>query len=61
MTIYEEIEKIIADLPPEQAISLKRWLKGFQAARWYKQIRAYNEALEVVANFKKNKSNAMWN
>ena len=61
MTIFEEVEKVLAELPPEQAASLKTWLNEFQAARRYKHIKAYTMAVKALAYFKKAKSNALWN
>jgi hypothetical protein len=61
MTIFEEVEKIIAQLPAEQAFSLKFWLKEFQAARRYKKIKSYTMALKVLADFEKSNGNALWN
>ena len=61
MTIFEEVEKVRAELPPEQASSLKSWLNEFQAARRYKQFKAYTMAVKVLVNFKKANSNALWN
>ena len=61
MTIFEEIEKVIAELPQEQAASLKTWLNEFQADRRYKQIKSYLMATKVWADFKKNNSNSSCN
>ena len=61
MTIFEEVEKIIVDLPPEQALNLRFWLNEFQAARRYKHIKAYSMADKALTDFDKGISNAMWN
>jgi len=54
MTIIEETEKIIAQLPPRQACKLKYWLNEFKAARRYKQLKAYKPAFKALAKFKRS-------
>ena len=61
MSIVKEVEKVISELPPEQASSLKFWLNEFQAARRYKQLKAYAMAAKALAYFRKTDSNALWN
>jgi len=61
MTIFEEIEKVIAELPPEKAVSLKLWLNEFQTARRRKQLKAYAQVTQLLANFDKSNSRSQWN
>jgi len=61
MTIFEEVEKTIAELPPEQASSLKIWLSEFRAARQYKKIKAFTQATKTIAEFRRSHSNSLSN
>jgi hypothetical protein len=61
MSLVKEVEKVIAQLPLPEATMLKYWLEEYEAARRYKQIKAYAKAITVLANFKKNNGNALWN
>jgi hypothetical protein len=61
MDIIEEIEKVIAELPPRQACKLKYWLNEYKASRRYKQLRAYKPAFKALARFKKSKSSSSLN
>lgn len=61
MRIIDEVEKILAELPPEQAVMLKRWLIKFEAAHHYKQLKAYTKALKTLSDFEKANSKALWN
>jgi hypothetical protein len=61
MTIVNEVERIIAELPPEKASTLKYWLNEFKAAYRYKKLKPYTVAFKALADFQKGKSNALWN
>jgi hypothetical protein len=61
MSIVKEIKKVIAQLPLGKAAILKRWLDEFEAVRRYKKLKAYAMAAKALADFKKSKSNALWN
>ena len=61
MPIVKEVEKVIGQLPPEQASSLKNWLNEFKAARRYKQIKWCAVTAKALVDFEKGKSNALWN
>ncbi len=62
MTTVKEIEKAIAELPPQKLSILRAWFEKFDAAIWDKQIEADVKAgkLDVMAtkaldNHKKGK------
>lgn len=38
MTTVKEIEKAIAELPPQKFSVLRSWFDNFEAARWDKQL-----------------------
>ncbi|MGE5304008.1 MAG: hypothetical protein ACM3TN_11895 [Alphaproteobacteria bacterium] len=40
MTTVETIEKVIAQLPPEELAKFRRWFLEFDAAAWDAQIEA---------------------
>ncbi len=40
MTTIKEIEKAIAELPPQKFSILKSWIDKFEAALWDKQLEA---------------------
>jgi len=48
MSIVKEVEKVIAELPPEKAFILRFWLNEFQAARRYKQLKKYAGGFQSV-------------
>lgn len=62
MTSVKEIEKAIAQLPPEKFSILRSWFEKFDAARWDKQLIADvksgkldNISARVRENYKKGK------
>ena len=61
MDIIEETEKMIAELPAEQAVVLKYWLNEFEATRRYKQLKGYAIATEALARFQRSNSDASLN
>lgn len=61
MSIIEEIEKVIAQLPPREACKLTYWLNEFKAARRYKKFKEFTPALKALADFKRSNSNVLLN
>lgn len=61
MTIVQELEKVITQLPLKKAIDLNYWLDEYKASQRYKQVKAYTQAVQTLAEFKKNKNNSSWN
>jgi hypothetical protein len=61
MSLVQEIEKIIAELPPRKACILKFWLKEYKASRRHKQIRAYAVTVWALRDFQKNNGDASLN
>ena len=61
MTLINEVEKVIAELPLPEATMLRFWLDEYQAARRYKKLKAYILATKTLDNFEKGNSNASWN
>ena len=61
MTLIQEIEKIIAELPPRKACMLKFWLNEYEASRRYKHLKAQAMAAKVLADFKKCNGDAALN
>ena len=62
MTTVKEIEKAIAELPPQKFSILRNWFEEFAAARWDKQIEADAKAgkldaiaAKAMADYKKGK------
>ena len=62
MTTVKEIEKAIAELPPQKFSILRSWIDKFDAARWDKQIEADAKAgkfdaiaVKVRESYKKGK------
>jgi len=61
MTLIEEIQKVINELPIDKANKLKSWLIDLEATRFYKHVEAYAMSLEVITRFEGNKGNALLN
>ena len=61
MTLIQEVEKVIAELPPRKAGDLKFWLEELKAARRYKYVKAYTKATKTLADFEKNNGDASLN
>ena len=61
MSIVQELEKIITELPPRKASNLKYWLEEYKAARRYRQLKSYIMASKILAHFGKSNSDASLN
>lgn len=61
MIIISEVEKVIAQLSPQEARMLRYWLNEYQAARRYNKLKAYTKAARTLAHFDKNNGDSSFN
>lgn len=61
MKVFNEVEKVIAELPPRKAIVLSFWLKEFKAARRHKQIKRFAAAFKALADHRKSNGDTSFN
>ena len=61
MTLVQEIQKVIDELPLDKATKLKSWLVDLKATRNYKHLEAYAKSLQVMDDFEKNRCDAILN